>query len=486
MSVLDQDPAAASPSAVPRRTARFPLLGKTLSVAGVLFALMLALQSVSGIVRERESRLHEAERSVADSLASGQLVLGPVLQRACIETWETVQGEGKDRKTVTERRDFTLGAAPDSLSITAKAEIEPRYRGIFKVNGYAMKTRIEARFEKLAVLQPIAGHADSKLHCEDATLFVAVGDARGIRNAAVTAGGAAVPVLPGTARNSLPRGFHAVLPASTIDAARPLLAEVSLDLVGTSDLAFAPIAGDTRVDLSSDWPHPSFAGRFLPAQRTINEQGFSASWKLSALATSAPQELSNGSSACALAGTDIDGINSQIGKRPERCIETFGVSFIDPVSNYTLGDRATKYGLLFIALTFVGVGLVEVLRRLRVHPVQYLLVGSAVAMFFLLLVSLTEHLPFAGSYLAASAACTLLLTFYGSFVLRGWKPGLVFGTAIAALYGALFMLLQLEQSALVLGSLLLFAVLAAVMIATRRIDWYALIDNLRRDAAKAQ
>jgi inner membrane protein len=166
-----------------------------------------------------------------------------------------------------------------------------------------------------------------------------------------------------------------------------------------------------------------------------------------------------------------------------RCIETFGVAFIDPVSAYVLSDRATKYGLLFIALTFVGVGLVEVLKRLRVHPVQYLLVGSALAVFFLLLVSLTEHLLFAWAYLAASAACTTLLAFYASFVLRGARAGAVFGAAIAALYGALYLLLQMEQSALVLGSLLLFAVLGAVMVATRRVDWYALMDQLRREAS---
>jgi inner membrane protein len=153
------------------------------------------------------------------------------------------------------------------------------------------------------------------------------------------------------------------------------------------------------------------------------------------------------------------------------------------VSLYTLGDRATKYGLLFIALTFVGVAAIEVLRRVRVHPVQYLLVGCAMAVFFLLLVSLGEHVPFAIAYLAASAACTTMLGFYGRFVLRGRRAGLAFGAAIATLYGVLYVLLQLEQTALLLGSLLLFAVIAALMVATRRIDWYALFARMRNDAA---
>ncbi|MEP7296283.1 MAG: cell envelope integrity protein CreD [Burkholderiales bacterium] len=454
---------------------KFPLLGKTLAVGGVLIALTLALQSVSGIVSEREGRLHEAERSVADSLASQQSLLGPVLLRRCDETWSVEQGEGKDRKLVAERREFTLAATPATLNVAARAAIETRHRGIFKVNGYSMRAVMTARWAELAAFEPAAQHAGGKLLCEAPVMFVAVGDARGIRVATISVGGASLPVLPGTRHTSHPRGFHAVLPPAALAAGGVLQAEVALDLVGTGDLAFAPVADTTAVVLDSDWPHPSFAGRFLPNERTVSAQGFKANWQLSSLATSAPQELLNGGAVCGLGGAAAEG--------KARCIETFGVAFMDPVSAYVLSDRATKYGLLFIALTFVGVGLVEVLRRLRVHPVQYLLVGSALAVFFLLLVSLTEHIAFAWAYLAASAACTVLLAFYASFVLRGARAGAVFGAAIAALYGALYLLLQMEQSALVLGSLLLFAVLGAVMVATRRVDWYALMDQLRREAS---
>jgi inner membrane protein len=457
---------------------KFPLLGKTLAIGGALIALTLSLHSIGAIVAEREGRLHEAERSVADSLASQQSLLGPVLLRRCDETWTSEQGEGKDRKPVTEKRELALAATPAALDVSAKAAIETRHRGIFKVNGYSMKASMKARWPDLAALEPVAQHAGGRLHCEAPTLFVAVGDARGIRVATISVGGTALPVLPGTEHASHPRGFHAVIPATLQSAAKDagsaLQAEVALELVGTGDLAFAPVGDTTTVALASDWPHPSFAGRFLPNEREVTPQGFSARWQLSALATSAPQELLNGGSVCDLAGAS---------DRKTRCVETFGVAFMDPVSAYVLSDRATKYGLLFIALTFVGVGLVEVLQRLRVHPVQYLLVGSALAVFFLLLVSLTEHIAFATAYLAASAACTMLLTFYASFVLRGARAGAVFGLGVALLYGALYLLLQLEQSALVLGSLLLFAVLGAVMVATRRVDWYALMDRLRHEAS---
>jgi inner membrane protein len=296
--------------------------------------------------------------------------------------------------------------------------------------------------------------------------------------------GVAVPVLAGTQHAAHPRGFHADVAESFAGARRPLRAEVGIELVGSGELAFAPVADSTRVALASDWPHPSFAGRFLPLDRQVGETGFTARWQLNALATTAPQAAAYGAPACRLYDSVVDEVSPREDARRTACVETFGVAFIDPVSPYVLSDRATKYGLLFIALTFVGVGAVEVMRRLRVHPIQYLLVGSALAVFFLLLVSLSEHVPFAVAYLAAAAACTALLTFYGSFVLRGSRAGAAFGAAIAALYAALYALLQLEQTALLLGSIMLFAVLAGLMVATRRIDWYGLFERMRAETGR--
>jgi inner membrane protein len=306
-------------------------------------------------------------------------------------------------------------------------------------------------------------------------------------------------VLAGTQHASHPRGFHADVAESFAGARRPLRAEIGVELVGTGELAFAPVGASTRVALASDWPHPSFAGRFLPIDREVGETGFSARWQLNSLATTAPQAAADGAPACRLHDSVVDEVSAREDGRRTACVETFGVAFMDPVSPYVLADRATKYGLLFIALTFVGVGAVEVAglparfapgtspsgrpgglrRRLRVHPIQYLLVGSGIAVFFLLLVSLSEHVPFAIAYLAAAAACTALLTFYGSFVLRSSRAGALFGAGVAGLYGALYALLQLEQTALLLGSIMLFAVLAGIMVATRRIDWYGLFERMR-------
>ncbi len=460
---------------------RFPLLGKSIALAGVLIALTLALQSVSGVVAEREGRLREAERSVAASLASAQILVGPVIGRDCSEVWESSQGEGKDRKTVTERRDFKLSATPATLDIKGDVAIEPRYRGIFKVNGYVLKARLVAAWSDGTMLAPQPQHLGSRLHCDAPVMFVALGDSRGVRSAAAQIDGAAVPVLAGTKHAAHPRGFHADVAESFAGARRPLRAEVGLELVGTGELSFAPVGDSTRVTLASDWPHPSFAGRFLPFERQVGEAGFTARWQLNALATTAPQAAAHGKPACLLYD-GVDEVSAREETRRTPCVETFGVAFMDPVNPYVLSDRATKYGVLFIALTFVGVAAVEVMRRLRVHPIQYLLVGCALAVFFLLLVSLSEHVPFAIAYFAAAAACTALLTFYGSFVLRGSRAGAAFGAAIAALYVALYALLQLEQTALLLGSVMLFAVLAASMVATRRMDWYGLFERMRAES----
>lgn len=431
---------------------RLAWLGKTVALGGVLLALLWALSMVSGIVAERQGRQHEARGSVAESLAAGQRLVGPLIERQCDESWESVVGSGKERRKVADKRSFTLAATPRELRIDGRITIEPRYRGIFKVNGYGFRGTVRARWDRLEALRPAAEHTPSRLHCEAPRLIVAVGDARGLRAVAVQAGGRALEARAGTGLKALAQGFHVELPATLVDQGDVLEAGIELQLVGTEDFAVAPVGDSNSVTLASDWAHPSFQGRFLPDERSVREDGFNARWSLGSLATSAGHDLLTSSAN----------------------VESFSVALIDPVNPYVLADRAAKYGLLFIVLTFVGVGLVEVLRSLRVHPVQYLLVGCALAVFFLLLVSLSEHIGFALAYLAAAAACTALLAYYGSFVLGAWRAGAAFGAAIALLYGALYALLQLEQAALMLGSLLLFAVLASVMVATRRVDWSAL------------
>jgi inner membrane protein len=462
---------------------KFPLLSKLVALGAVIVALLLSLNAVHGLVDERRLRQLEAEQSVADSLAGQQTVLGPVLQQHCEELWSHIEGTGKDQKTINERRELVSTAWPSRLVVTAHATIEPRYRGLFKLNGYVAKNAIVADWAPLATPQPPVDRPGARIVCQAPTLAIALSDARGIREATIRVAGSDIQVLPGSLLKNAARGLHATLPADI--AAATFRTEISLTLAGTKSIAWAPVGEQTQLTLTSDWAHPSFGGRFLPAQREVSARGFSAQWQVSALATTARQTAPGEATLCELREGGGESMTSDETHR-RGCIETFGVGFFDPVNGYVLNDRALKYGLLFVVLTFVGVGLVELSKRLRVHPIQYLLVGFALTVFFLLLLSLSEHVRFAIAYLCASAACTGLLTFYGSFVLRGLRPGLVLGAGVGLLYGALYALLQMEQAALVLGSVLLFVVLAAVMITTRRMDWYAMAAQLRDEAPPAR
>lgn len=448
---------------------RFPWMGRGVAMVGVVLALMWALSLVTDVVRERSARQQEAEDNVAEGLAGAQTLVGPWLVRDCVERYRSRQGEGRDAVWRDEQRVFTVQATPTQLTATANAGIEARQRGIFTVNGYVLEAQVEAVWSDLAALQANPSHEQGTVTCQAPRWLMSVSDPRGIRQAALTVEGRSVTVDAGTGLAAYRHGMSARLPAVTeADLGSSLRTTLRLTLVGTRHFAMAPIGQSNQVSLGADWPHPSFNGRFLPTTRTITAQRFDATWKVSALASTARDSV--------LAGKPLCGGPAGLptGDREGGCVEQFGVAFMDPVNPYVLSDRATKYGLLFIVLTFVAVGLAEVLRRLRVHPVQYLLVGAALVVFFLLLVSLSEPWSFEWAYLTAASACTALLTFYARHVLGGLRAGALFGGGIAALYGVLYVLLRLEQNSLLMGALLLFVVLAAVMALTRRVDWYAL------------
>lgn len=249
----------------------------------------------------------------------------------------------------------------------------------------------------------------------------------------------------------------------------------TLGLSGIERQHFVPVGKNNLVTLASNWAHPQFGGRFLPEKRSVSERGFEATWRVSALASGAQSQLAALEAADApavLAGAE--GPAGNRGARASSELDRFNVGFIEPVNVYSQAERATKYGMLFVALTFAAFFVFEMVKRLPIHPIQYLLVGLAMALFFLLLVGLSEHIDFFVSYLVASAACIVLIAYYLSAVLGDWRRGAGFGAGMALLYSALYGLLISENNALVMGSVLLFAVLAALMVATRKLDWYQL------------
>lgn len=237
-----------------------------------------------------------------------------------------------------------------------------------------------------------------------------------------------------------------------------------MDLQGLKRLGFLPLGRDTHLKLASAWPHPSFEGRFLPVSREITDAGFTANWETSFLASNMEQHF-----------TDC--------LERQNCTEFAGnlltTAFIQPVDIYLQGERSLKYAILFVGLTFLAFFLFEILKSLKIHPIQYGLVGAALALFYLLLLSLSEHIAFPLAYVSASAACVSMLGFYVSFVLGNVRRGLGFGGALAGLYGALYVLIRSEDHALLMGTLLLTAVLLVVMIITRKVNWYQVSRDIR-------
>lgn len=226
---------------------------------------------------------------------------------------------------------------------------------------------------------------------------------------------------------------------------------IEINLAGTQMLGIAPVGDSNHLEIWSSWRSPLFGGQFLPRTRDVGNGGFRAAWDVSSLASATQAQLET---------------------NPFKAIDLMNVSLTTLVDPYTLSSRAVKYGILFVLLTFGGFLVFELLKQLPIHPVQYLLVGFGLAIFFLLLVSFSEHMAFGLAYLVASAACIGLLTFYLSSVLRSMGRGLAFGTMLTTLYTAIYGLLISEDNALVLGSLMLFCVLAVVMFVTRKVDWY--------------
>ncbi|WP_021026519.1 cell envelope integrity protein CreD [Comamonas sp. B-9] len=443
------------------------LVQKALSLAITMALLLVALMMISDVVRDRIYNRDRAVQSVVNSTAGSQTLFGPVLAQRCSRE---VSGKDSEGRVETRLVSFQRYALPDEISHQTRAEMQPRARGLYQVNTFLMHDKLVARFAPGNQLQG-KPEGSAVRHCDAPRLVLPLSDPRGIRSATLQVDGKPLPLEPGTGHGVYTRGLQTKpLTAASGNDSSAMEVVVLLQLMGTERLAFVPLGGTNQVSMQADWPHPSFGGNFLPLSREISDQGFNASWSIPALASSARQAFVQERSLCSLGTADT---SYPYATEESQCLEQFGTSFIDPVNPYSLSDRATKYGLLFVVLTFVAVAMFEVLKKLRVHPVQYLLVGSALCIFFLLLISLSEHVGFSQAYAIGAGACVLLLGYYASHILGSLRRGLPFAALIALMYGLLFVLLQLEQTALAVGSLALFAVLAIVMVATRKVDWYA-------------
>jgi inner membrane protein len=432
---------------------RIHLLLKAGAVGLLTLLLLIPLAMINGTIAERQSYREQAVESVARSFAGAQSLAGPVLVVPYTDAHEVVTKDDKGNEVRSvERLQRRWLFFPGTLAIDGRMKPDVRKLGLHEVRVYELDAQVTADFRA-----PLPDDASVTRTLGTPYLSLSLADVRGLAGTPIlTVNGKPVALEQGAGDHREDGGLHAPLrdlPLALGDVLR-LDTRLEIALSGTESLALAPIGASNRVHLHSPWPHPQFAGSFLPRDRTIKDDGFDARWDISALAAGSQRQYQQGIA---------------LGE-----LEKLSVSLVDPVNIYSQADRASKYGILFVVLTFVGFFMFELIKRLAIHPIQYALVGLALAIFFLLLLSLSEHIAFAYAYLAASAACIGLLGFYLSAVLRSTARGRGFAGMLTLLYGALYGLLVSEDNALVLGSLLLFAILAALMTLTRRIDWYAL------------
>jgi inner membrane protein len=423
-----------------------------LAVMGILMlGLMVPLMMVRGVVSERTGRRDDAVAEVGRGWGGPQTVGGPILAVPYRHTW--VDRDGRS-KTGSAHAYFL----PAVVEIEGSVEPELRRRGLFEVVVYRSRLRIEGRFAppSFAGLRP----RPDQVQWEDATLSFGVADPAGIaRLVTAKANGNEEAFAPGIADVGLfPAGVQ--VPVRGLSAsAGPVPFAFELDLNGSRHLRFLPAGNDSSIRLSSTWPHPSFVGGPLPASRRVDTRGFDATWRVPYFGRGYPPRW-----------TSVDLDREQL--KTQATASAFGVTLLQPVDIYQQTERAVKYAGLFIVTTFVIAFLWEIGRAALLHPIQYLFVGFALCVFYLLLLSLSEHVGFDRAYLAGAAATIGLLAWYWSRVVNGGWQGCMMGLTLAGLYGFLYLLVRLEDYALLAGSVGLFVLLATVMYLTRRVNWY--------------
>ena len=429
------------------RWLRKSLLVKFAVIGFILILLLIPQSMVRSLINERQYRQMDVTREVSEKWGAAQTVTGPVLVIPFRELY--TQSDGKELEY--KRKAYFL---PQNLRINGQLENHTRKRGIYDVLLYRGILQLEGNF-------PAPNWEALKINPDmvvwnEARLAFGISDLAGIDSSLqLNWGNQALRLEPGTSEAKLlPAGVSVGLPVTDASTAAGAF-NLKMQLRGNEYIHFAPVGQETTASMQSPWPSPSFDGSFLPKESNISEAGFTASWGILDLNRNYPQQW-----------TEHDEYSLKD--------NTFGVRLVQPVDGYAKNDRSTKYALFILALVFLSFFFFETLQHFDIHPFQYLMVGLAISIFYLLLLSLSEHLGFNKAYLAAAAATVGLILFYSRYILKSWRMFGQLAFLLVAIYSFVFVVLQLEDYALLVGSLGLFATLAAVMYLSRNVDWYNL------------
>ena len=418
---------------------------KLIVITLLMLLLLIPSVMIREIIRDRENLSKEATSEVSAKWANAQQLTGPVLTIPL--EYETES----DGKIVRSTRQWHI--LPEELRMDGQIDPLTLNRGIYEVMVYDSKLDISGSFSP--GLSPDPNNL-KEIRYDQAYLTMGITDLRGIqKQVRLHWNDETLDVQPGSRNPELiPSGITIDLPGIPDKPGSPLPFQFTLDLQGSTNLSFVPVGNTTRVSLRSPWPSPSFNGNFLPDERAISDTGFSASWTVLQLNRNFPQSWTGNAPG------------------PEMGKAAFGVDLILPLDSYQKSFRSVKYAILTIALTFLVFFLVEVLNKRKIHPFQYALVGLALCLFYILLVSVSEHTGFNLAYAISAFTTISLIGLYSLSVFNIRKYTGVLVLTLIAIYTFLFVILQLADYALLMGSIGLTIILAMTMYLTRRIDWY--------------
>ncbi|HEX5492779.1 MAG TPA: cell envelope integrity protein CreD [Candidatus Udaeobacter sp.] len=436
---------------------------KLLGVGALVLVLLIPLAMITGVLNERLQRRNEAVADITSSWGREQNVIGPVLGIPYQYKFKTVKeipaADGKvERREVEETATANAYFLPETLNLSGSVQTQKLHRGIYEAVVYRAQTVLSGKFAP-----PDFGPLKIELkdvQWKDAFVTVAINDLRGTREAIVLDwGGTKRPMLPGSQVPGYTTGATASL-GSDQPIATEVQFSIPLDFNGSEGIFFAPFGVQNDATLKSNWPDPGFRGAFLPAERSVRPDGFEAKWKISYYGRDYPQSWTS--------RTGNERFTTQAVSN-----SLFGTQFLSILDSYRYVERSIKYGVLFLVLVFTAFFLFEVTARQKIHPFQYLMVGAALCLFYLLLLSISEFIGFSWAYLAAVVASTLLITWYCRFFLGGGVRTFMIGAGLAGVYLFLYITLRQQDYALLMGAIALFVVLALVMYVTRKVDWYA-------------
>ncbi len=438
---------------------------KIITIVVLAVILLIPVAMVRELIDERTSYKQSVVEQIASNSSGAQKIIGPILAIPFQETTTEAIDPENPQKTRQVTREYVHYIIPQTLKINADAKVHSKKLGIYQAQQYNSALNFSGSFNIEEIQKSLT---TKNINLLDPYFIVSISDNRGIMAANnFKLNDKEFTFKEGGNSKTFTNGIHIPLKIEdliSLDAKNKFSFELKLQ--GTQSLSVAPLGRDSEFALESDWKHPSFIGNILPINHKISEKGFAANWQSSVLSNNISTLFHN---AFYSSENYTDHFNE---------IPLFSVNMIETVDEYQLNERSVKYAILFIGLTFMAFLIFETVSHVRVHPVQYTLVGFALVLFYLVLLAFSEHIGFNQAYLYAALASSILIGLYLCSVLKGIIRGLSFTIGLLALYGLLFMILQSEDFALMMGASLLFIVLAAIMLITRNIDWYELSSSL--------